>query len=96
MNAPGNNFTVDETHYVDELAFDLDLMGIDAGSIVNFTASSGDGTSDTYVLLGYVTAPSQVLVDGGPPFDWSFDSAKGTLSITPNTTGSSSLVQVLP
>jgi dienelactone hydrolase len=98
IDAPTNSFTVSDTHHVGTLAFNLDLMGLDPAQQVTFTSTSGDSTSDTYVLTGYPAQPASILVgiEGAMPFATSYDSIKGEVSITPNETGLSALVQVVP
>ena len=80
------------------LAFNLDLIGLDALQQVTFTCASGDATADTYVLTGYPVQPASILVgiEGARPFATSYDSIKGEVSIQPNETGASAFVQVLP
>lgn len=96
INALTNNFAVSGTVHVDVLGLDLGLMGLQASQPLAFTTQSGDGTQDTFVLTAYPSAPSAVLVDGGPPASWSYDPVTGGVTITPNATGAGALVQVLP
>ncbi|MCZ6597121.1 MAG: hypothetical protein O7B99_05765 [Planctomycetota bacterium] len=96
VDAPSNDFSITDTHAVDELGFDLALMGLDPAFLLTFTSGSGDGTADTYVLQGYPTAPSSVLANGNPPAAWSHDAISAELSITPTADGSSASVQVIP
>jgi hypothetical protein len=98
IDAPNNSFTVSNTHNVVTVGFDLALMGLDPSQQVTFTSVSGDHSSDTYVLTGYPAAPSSILVgiEGAMPYATSYDSIKGEVSITPNETGLSALVQVVP
>ncbi|MEM7310641.1 MAG: hypothetical protein AAF682_28460 [Planctomycetota bacterium] len=96
IDAPANSFDISDTHHVGILGFDLALMGLDPLQVLNFTAASGDSTSDTYVLIGYPAAPSSVLVDGVAPVSWSYDPVKAEVSITPNSSGGVATVQVIP
>ena len=96
IDAPTNDFTVEDTHHVDQLGYNLSLMGLDPSQTLTFTASSGDGTQDTYVLQGYPTVPSTILVNDAPPFSWSYDGVTGELTITPTSDGSLAVVQVVP
>jgi hypothetical protein len=91
-----NSFAVSDTHHVDTLGLDLALMGVNAAQPVSFTAQSGDGTPDTFVLTAYPAAPTAVLVDGGPASSWGYDPVTGGVTITPNSTGADALVQVIP
>ncbi len=87
IDAGANSFTFDETKHVDEIAFDLAVMGLDPTKALDVTHETIDATSDSLVLKGYVNPPSSVLVGGLAPSSWSHDSLAQELTVVPNLTG---------
>jgi hypothetical protein len=63
---------------------DLDMMGINPDSVVRIEWTVED-TVETLRLSGYSQAPLQVLKNGSPTPDWSFNAFWGYVSITSDT-----------
>lgn len=89
-----NTFTLQDTHDLNQVAFDTVAMGLDPTQPLNINHSSGDLTQDEIVLTGYLTSPSSVTVSSFPPFSWSYDSGNQEVIINPTPGGAPASVLV--
>ena len=91
-----NAFALTGTRAVDELAIDVQALGLDTAAPLSFLHASADGTHDQLILTGYASEPGAVLVDGAAPRFLEYDEEREELRIAPTDDGHAVRVDVIP
>lgn len=91
-----NSLALDGTRDLDELALDLEVIGLDAARPLSLTHESADGTADVLRLRGYATAPASISVDGEPPAWSSHHAPTQELWLRPTEDGRAVRVDITP
>lgn len=98
VQVSGNNFTLRDTRYLDEIALDLVRVGMSTSIPLNLSWSSLDASSDILVLKDYPVPPLSVTFDGIVATTWTHDLVTEELTITTPTgpTGAEITILVTP
>jgi len=91
-----NSLALDRTRDLQELALDLDVLGLDASRPLSLTHESADGTADVLRLRGYATAPASISVEGAPPAWSSHHAPSQELWLRPTDDGRAVRVDITP